>query len=140
MRFTGDNHSFSATSASRRRARLVKQGIGLAAVVTAGLLMSIASRLFEADMARGGLVLFGYGCYVFGVRALFQSRRFSAQEREEAIQRLTESQDEWLDSPVEGESRQLSSLARAVGSSTEVTLPTQMWHSERELVSAGGRR
>ena len=114
MRLTRDNHSFRCPSAPRCRGRLVKQGIGFVAVVSAGLLMSIAPRLLEGGMDRGGLVLFGYSCYVFGVRLLFQSRRLSAAEREEAIHRLTECQDEWLSSPGEDARQQLSSLAQAV--------------------------
>ena len=84
-------------------------------------------------------MLFGYSCYVFGVRLLFQSRRLSAAEREEAIHRLTECQDEWLSSPGEDARQQLSSLAQAVGVSSETALAKPSWRPERELVDAGGR-
>ena len=140
MRLTDDNDSFSATSASGRRTRLVKQGIGLVAVVTAGLLMAIAPRLPGSDMARGGLVLFGYGFYVFGVWALFRSRGLSAAEREEAIQRLTERADEPVGSPLDVGGQQLSALAQAVGVSRDINLPTPLWRPEREITTVGERQ
>ena len=140
MRAPKNNTVFTSGLVSREHGRLLRQLGGLVAVVTAGLLMSIAPRLLEAGIARGGLVLFGYGCYVFGIRVLLQSRRLSAPEREEAIQRLMESQDEWLSSPAEEGCQQLSSLAQAVGVSREITLPTPSWRPERELANAGGRR